>query len=391
MAEAREGGVACTSADEYYWLGYAVGNGCTGHGRPALAVTIGNRKLRYGQEEKAAQLMAWLREIGYAPYLVRPRGKACVNVCLERESFKQRWLALGYHWGALAPDKTVPDSIWTADLAGRKAFLRGLLDADGTVGADTIGGDGAASLHMCQRPLLAEVQILLRSCGVLSTLHGPFHSAPEFTSWRLDLNKGQAVSALGYGIAAKVCVRAPAPQFLVKRFVEATQGPLPYATGTSNQVLMSRMRVGGTTNVYKLQELCRELGIDVGPIYDTTPLVSACTLDRVEDTYTLAVEDPLHRFDAEGVIAKNTASEITKLAMLAIYQDGYITQTGTRMLIQVHDEIVFKIPLAYQGDQQLYRAISDHMSNAVVRVLGYPLKVALDTSGAEGTTWLACK
>lgn len=85
------------------------------------------------------------------------------------------------------------------------------------------------------------------------------------------------------------------------------------------------------------------------------------------------------------------ASEITKLAMLAVYQDEYIAQTGTRMLIQVHDEIVFKIPLAYQGDQQLYRAISDHMSNAVVRVLGYPLKVALDTSGAEGTTWLACK
>ena len=85
------------------------------------------------------------------------------------------------------------------------------------------------------------------------------------------------------------------------------------------------------------------------------------------------------------------ASEITKLAMLDIHCDEFLAARGVRMLIQVHDEIVFKIPLEEENNQQLFNRIADHMTNAVVRVLGYPLKIVLDTSGAQGHTWLDCK
>lgn len=85
------------------------------------------------------------------------------------------------------------------------------------------------------------------------------------------------------------------------------------------------------------------------------------------------------------------ASEITKLAMLDIHRDEYLAAHGVRMLIQVHDEIVFKVPLTEEHNTALFSCIADHMSNAVVRVLGYPLKIALDTSGAQGATWAECK
>ncbi len=85
------------------------------------------------------------------------------------------------------------------------------------------------------------------------------------------------------------------------------------------------------------------------------------------------------------------ASEIVKLAMLDIFCDDYISASGTKMLIQVHDEIVFSMPRACVDDQELIGRIASHMSNAVCKVLGKSLLVNLDTTGASGATWADCK
>jgi len=81
------------------------------------------------------------------------------------------------------------------------------------------------------------------------------------------------------------------------------------------------------------------------------------------------------------------ASEITKLAMIAIEHDEFIRQTGTRMLLQVHDEIIFEVPVEHSTNKELLNRINHHMATAV----GVVLKVPLDTSGKFGKTWAECK
>ena len=81
------------------------------------------------------------------------------------------------------------------------------------------------------------------------------------------------------------------------------------------------------------------------------------------------------------------ASEITKMAMNAIWCDDYITATGTQMLVQVHDEILFRIPIAYANDKRLHDTIERHMAEAV----GLKLLVRLDTSAKQGQNWRQCK
>lgn len=85
---------------------------------------------------------------------------------------------------------------------------------------------------------------------------------------------------------------------------------------------------------------------------------------------------------------QGTASEIVKMAMIKIYEDPLITASGTRMLIQVHDEIVFEIPEGVVNDKELNDRIGQHMSHPFD---SFDLHVPLDTAGKVGSTWYECK
>lgn len=84
---------------------------------------------------------------------------------------------------------------------------------------------------------------------------------------------------------------------------------------------------------------------------------------------------------------QGSASDIVKRAMVAIWCDDYITASGTEMLVQVHDEIVFEMPDAVVDEPELNHRIDHHMSYAI----GVELKVPLTTSGKSGQNWADCK
>lgn len=81
------------------------------------------------------------------------------------------------------------------------------------------------------------------------------------------------------------------------------------------------------------------------------------------------------------------ASELLKLAMNAIFTDPFIEATGTRMLIQVHDELVFEIPKSQIDNPKLHERIKHHMTQSS----GLALNVPLDTSTKYGHLWSNCK
>lgn len=85
---------------------------------------------------------------------------------------------------------------------------------------------------------------------------------------------------------------------------------------------------------------------------------------------------------------QGTASEIVKMAMIRIYEDPLITASGTRMLIQVHDEIVFEMPDAVINDREVNERIGQHMGHPFQ---SFDLRVPLDTAGKSGSNWYECK
>lgn len=356
-----------------YWLGFAVGNGSTAYnadlprgqqqGRNHCSMTFGDRKLRYRKEEKANQFSLWLEEHGY--HAQKPQIKSgSVTLRVEAKEFRVWWEEkLGYHWGATAHDKRIPSAIWRSDLMARKAFVLGLLDADGCV-ENTNDGYGRPTLHMCQRPLLQEVQQLLRTVGVRSRLIGPLQD--EIESWRLNISKSDAALHLDYGTAKRRSKsRDTAPKFIVDKFLRMTNHRM-FRKG-SDTVLRARMRYGGTTSVQMLRVLSDKYGAEDLEFYATSEVVETRALGYEEETFTLSVDDPGHRFDSEGVISKNTAAadmnECTK-RFVEEYPWGF-AGPHTGICLQCHDEIVGEFPehmaeeIAIRGQQILFSKLGD--------------------------------
>ena len=84
---------------------------------------------------------------------------------------------------------------------------------------------------------------------------------------------------------------------------------------------------------------------------------------------------------------QGTAADITKMAMIKLYEDPVITASGIKMLIQVHDEVVFQVPKELEYNEQI--------NNRIQRIMSHPfefdLAVPLETSSKYGDNWLECK
>ena len=76
---------------------------------------------------------------------------------------------------------------------------------------------------------------------------------------------------------------------------------------------------------------------------------------------------------------QGSAADIIKLAMVRIYRRMRREQLISRLILQVHDELIFEIP---PGEEDLMRAlVRDEMEGAIK--LKVPLKVDIDV----GKSW----
>jgi hypothetical protein len=330
LAQEIDSGDADLDPCEAYWMGFCIGNGCSRQ-RNAMCVTFGDRKDRYTKDAKFAEFVAWAEGRGWSVGKCVKSG--CITARLESKKFRQRWEAdYGYPWGVKAKEKSIPSVVWRAKLAARRQFLLGLLDADGTVGSNT-----APNLHMGAEQLLREVQILFRTIGI-ETYFQPIKSG----SFRLSLNAGQAKSVLDYGRKARTLTEDNAPAFLVREFI--SKCPTWSAADRSGYVLHARMKSGGTTGIYTFLKMVKQSGVKLStPIYATSAIKTIRALDKRERTYTLSVEDPGHRFDCEGVIAKNSAVDIVT-SMLKPVVDWLDANTRDgQFIIQIYDSIMVMV------------------------------------------------
>lgn len=84
---------------------------------------------------------------------------------------------------------------------------------------------------------------------------------------------------------------------------------------------------------------------------------------------------------------QGTASDIAKCAMIKLYEDPLITASGTRMLLQVHDEVDSEVPEQFEKDE----AFNKQFKHCMEHPLPFDLAVPLDVSDKYGANWLQTK
>jgi len=78
-------------------------------------------------------------------------------------------------------------------------------------------------------------------------------------------------------------------------------------------------------------------------------------------------------------VVQGSAADLIKLAMLRIHRDMPARFPKARMLLQIHDELVFEAPAAEMGPLGAF--VTEAMSGAM------SLRVPLEVSSWHGPTW----
>jgi hypothetical protein len=368
----------------FYWLGFYIGDGWVTHKpkehRWCLAYSMGVAKAedRENIVVKADQCATYFESIGLRANF-RWQSQQKGELTIYSKGLIEFLESSRVNTKATAATKRVPNFIFRSPLFARKAFLRGVLEADGYRGSN---GATNPSVHLCQRELLSDLWLLFRTVGVESKLRGPnFYKG--HTSYRLDLIGGMSSRALGFSDCRSV--RAPGmhvPAFVASTFLKEVSPT--QLLRHSHKVMYSRLKHGGSISVYTLAEMYKGAAVSPSiPLYTWSSLRDKRNLGMLEETYTLAVDDPLHRFDSEGVISKNTASDIVKIAMLHVDDAIRRESLKAQLLMQVHDELLVEAPK--EEAERVVELLRREMEGAVE--LDVPLKVEVGI----GDNWMETK
>ena len=86
---------------------------------------------------------------------------------------------------------------------------------------------------------------------------------------------------------------------------------------------------------------------------------------------------------AQNAPIQGTAADLIKMAMIKIDEEITKQQLKSKLILQIHDELIFKI---YPEEKEImYNLVKSTMENI------YPLKVKLEVDGACAKTWYDCK
>jgi DNA polymerase I len=336
--------------DFWYWIGYYYGNGWKSEIDQCFTYVFGDH--RKDLRDKCAAY--WAR------WGVNPKIRTATHTPVQKTSTRHRvefysvdlvrWLGDLGICDADAHTKRLLPRIFTETLEHRKAFMRGFMDADGHFKNPA---QGHPELHLCQRPLLEDTKALLRTMGVETTLTGPQYYKGR-VSFTLHIHGLMYRELFDLPVKRWPQIREmDVPEFWVtelkSRYGNLRMGDFPTASAYQ---LWKRMMYGRSIGVYTFDRLCALMNWELEtPRYAFRFLKEKRVLDLVGPTYTLAVSDPGHRFDAVGVITKNSGADGLKNSLPLIYQKAkklsggsILLEKGARvgLVHMVHDEVVLE-------------------------------------------------
>jgi len=269
----------------------------------------------------------------------------------------------------------VPAPVQSESLACRVAFLEGVTASDCCT-TDT----KVAIVRSEQREFLEGLKLVFRSVGVESKLRGPYRYKDRI-GYRLDVHNDMWKKAQGLPVEPVISMKAP--RFILEELKSRSPIGLPLHLRSA----LSRVRGGGNVSVYTAKAILDDTGGFSEPVYGFRRVLRVERLGKIVPTYTLNVDDPLHRFDTEGVITKNSGADGLKRALRNVYfrlKKISPWNGAVKMIHHVHDEILTEIDDDDELDLLVRRELSDGMCEGMAR---YVTKLPVKVEPESGASW----
>ena len=375
----------------WYWIGYYYGDGYMGkrdsYERYDLSYFFGQKEKKRAEEcirffRNTLKLNPRLRTIIHKP---KKKVSTRIVVTITSQGLGKFLEKLGVKSNGTAHTKRLPSCIFQETLKNRKALVKGIMDSDGTYGKNS---RSVPNIHLCQRNLLSDIQLLLRTLGVESKLRGPYgpYNSKDNASFTLDMPRRSLMKLLNRPSASYTRSNDhPLPDFLKKEILKLYPNLTRKNLKTeSDYIVYNRWKnKGGNSSIYHFKEWLERNKLKLkSSIYTWHEIKNIRRLNKEEITYTLSVINGDHKFDSEGIISKNTAADIIKMAMIEIVNDFGLRERNRylKMILQVHDELVFEIKK--DKLKEYAKKIQDIMEN--IYKLDIPLKVDMEVGDSWG-------
>lgn len=342
------------SKDFYYWLGYYYGDGhFTERYTPGgsnknklykkyeLHYTFGKDNL-----EKSKECLKFFQKLGLNPTIreIKSDGRIRYSLGITSSGLGKLFKKIGVTSNENAKTKRLVPIVFKERVKNRLSFVKGMMDSDGCYGHEI--ERYTPNIHLSQRGLLEDIQLVIRTLGVDSKIRGPYEYR-GLKSHRLNIPKRRLFRALGLSHSqfSRDGYKLT-PKFIIKKFLNKYPNlGKRFFKKNSDYILYRRWYSGGSSSIYHFSEFLKRYNLNLEvPLYDWYSVVGKKVLNKFETTYTLWVKDRSHRFDSEGVISKNTAADLMKLAMIEVFKYIHKFKEGDiKILLQIHDELLCEI------------------------------------------------
>jgi len=312
-----------------FFLGFIIGDGHLSKTKTKwktlkcfLSITVGEKK-----KNILDLLEKFLLKEGYKPrrYKVPPKGirKRKYKLECENKEFKKRLESFGIIFGSKASTKRIPDSVWKMNCLDQTAFMDGLWSSDGS----RVKGHNKC-LHMCNKELLKEVQILVTRLG--------------YDTYFSKTPTGYLLRFKSVYFNTRTTRKMPVSYFCknIQEYKNTYRCTLKdNKTIVHKRILKEAFEKKITPNQIIAERFFQELKINP-EIYRFDKVIKIEQHSKVDDTYTMFVNDSLHQFVADGVITKNSSSHILLWSYIQIAKKFRELKFKTRLIGQIHDSII---------------------------------------------------
>lgn len=291
------------------------------------------------------------------------------NVNIYEKKIKTILDSFGYNV-CEAHDKQIPDSVWKASYKQQANFLDGLLLADGS--------RYTYSLHMCNEKLLKEVQLLSYGLGydssIKKTKNGfklSFRQIKKYSKKYVKVGRFLNTSNRRY------------PRDGFDKFMENKEYKL--STHCSIKIANKRaIRSGKPFTQTVAERIINELDPNY-EIYRYDKIKKITIHNKIEETYTMSVNDNLHQFVADGVITKNSAFHCLLWSMIKI-NNILKKRYRSRIVAEIHDEIIID---TYPEEQEEIIKLCNKVMTQDIREhwdwITVPLEIEVEMTPVDGS------
>jgi len=305
-------------------FGFIIGDGCLHTRRDMLSIIVGRIKkdilkkiyqflLNEGYNEETYGGVHWR--------VIPAKGNKDEKYCLfiENKDFAKFLKANGFDYKWKSHTKCIPFCVWSMSIQNQRDFMEGLWLSDGARGIWQ-----GKTLHMCNISLLKEVQILTSFLGFDSILTGNI--------LRFHYNKFNAKSPRKYPKNA-----------ILKRIKNINRNNYK----SINEFITDKRNF----NLLKKRNFCFQYTAErmilknsvYSEIYRYDQIKTIKILDKIEHTFTMSVNHPLHQFVADGVIHKNSAFHCLLWSFIEMTNFIEKNKLESRLIGQIHDSMLFDI------------------------------------------------